>query len=67
MVPGLGHLGPVDGRWQRGDLPADEAHGLHREVVLDFLLATLRGDAEADERLVRRRDGWRLGRPQALP
>ena len=67
VVPGLGHLGPVDGRWQRGDLPADEAHGLHREIVLDFLLATLRGDAEADERLVRRRDGWRLGRPQALP
>ena len=67
VVPGLGHLGPVNGRWQRGALPADEAHALHREVVLDHLLATLRGDAEADERLVRRRDGWRVGRPQALP
>ncbi len=66
-VPGLGHLGPVDGRWQRGGLPADEAHALHRELVLDYLLATLRGDAGADERLVRRRDGWRVGRPEALP
>lgn len=63
-VPDLGHLGPIDTPWRQGKLDPVEAHALHREIVLDFLLAELGGDPLADERLVRSRGTWRVGRPQ---